>query len=108
MKAVCSSSDFKAKFIDDAKRTARRPPSFRTIIPSRTSRTGTKSCVDFLLASAWGIGIVYSLQFTVDRKFVGLYFCIVLLSVNCQLFTLVFILALCDALFYVQAPREIM
>src|SRR3989338_1854414 len=47
------------------------------------------SASDFLLLnrSRRDIRIVYSLQFTVDRKFVSLYFCIVLLSVNCQLFT---------------------
>src|SRR3989338_4171787 len=49
MNAVCSSSDLSAKLIEEAKRIARKLPSFKTTMPSRTSDIGTKSCVDLLL-----------------------------------------------------------
>src|SRR3972149_4691210 len=47
MNAVCSSSDLRAKLREDARSIARMPPPFRTTTPSRTSETGTNSCVDF-------------------------------------------------------------
>src|SRR3989338_6345922 len=50
MNAVCSSSDFSAKFREDARRIARIPPLLSMTMPSRTSETGTNSCVDFLPA----------------------------------------------------------
>src|SRR5665213_217900 len=57
MNAVCSSSLLSAKLILEASKIARREPSFKTTMPSRTSETGTKSCVDFVLAAARFPGI---------------------------------------------------
>src|SRR6185503_8560637 len=48
MNAVCSSSDLSAKLIDEARSIARSEPSLSMTTPSRTSETGTKSCVDLL------------------------------------------------------------
>src|SRR3989344_4255406 len=46
MKAVCSSSLLSAKLIEEASKMARKEPSLRMTMPSRTSDIGTKSWVE--------------------------------------------------------------
>ena len=69
MKAVCSSSDLRAKLIEDARRIARSSPVLRTMIPSRTSDTGTNSWVDraVVRVEALSIEVVSMLRHGVAR-----------------------------------------
>ena len=56
--AACSSGDLSAKFTDDTKRTARRLPSLKIMVSSRTSAMDKYRWVDggwvfFLLTPCW-------------------------------------------------------
>src|SRR5271170_1074782 len=70
MKAVCSSSDFRAKLMEDASSIARSSAFFMTTTPSRTAETGTNSCVERLFERGVALlrldkGICYD-QFELD------------------------------------------
>src|SRR3989344_1915152 len=100
MNAVCSSSDFSAKFREDARRIARIPPLLSMTMPSRTSETGTNSCVDFLPArrfcSRGGIG-------SSNERFPGCSDG----GHNAAFMFVVFGNPGGDAFFYVEAPGEL-
>jgi hypothetical protein len=59
MNAVCSSSLLSAKLMDEARSIARKRPSLSTTMPSRTSATGTKSCVDLFWERMFRIWAYY-------------------------------------------------